>query len=202
MIDEIAHDVQENVELEREVEQPSVELEQLVEPLNVELYDFSQPVDPLFDIEEPNFTGDINYFDERSHYFNAGIHYFNEGNHHFDKEITYSNHNIDHPDTGEPTIPSTSNNPLTNLNNENGHNSNAERQRHRCHHQCTYQSKQFYEMKRHWKRRHKDIGEIPTSDKILTNLANRKRYQCPFQCPHTYKHLRHLRKHKDDKHKN
>ncbi|KAF0508126.1 hypothetical protein F8M41_018828 [Gigaspora margarita] len=158
--------VQENVELEREVEQPVIELEQLGEPLyveleqRVELYEFSGPVDPLFYIED---------------------------------ELIY---------VGEPTIPSISNNPLANLNYESDLNSNGERQRHRCHnHQCTYQSKHYYEMKRHWKRKHEDIVEIPTPDKIFTNLANGKRYQCPFQCPCTYKHRRHLRKHRDDKHK-
>ncbi|RIB26728.1 hypothetical protein C2G38_2162562 [Gigaspora rosea] len=195
------YNVQENVELEREIEQPVVELEQ-----RVELYDFSRP-DPLFYnfLEEP---GKVYYFDEITPYFNFNDgHYFNEENNHFDEESLYSNHNIDHSNTdgliyaGEPTISSTSNIPLGSLNYENALNSNGERQIHQCHHQCKYQSKQFYEMKRHWKRKHEDIVEFPTSDKVFTNLANGKRYQCPFKCPHTSKHLRHLRKHKDDKHK-
>ncbi|CAG8521955.1 15505_t:CDS:2, partial [Gigaspora margarita] len=182
------YNVQENVELEREVEQPVIELEQLGEPLyveleqRVELYDFSGPVDPLFYIEEPNLTGEVYNFDEIIPYFNEGIKYFNEENHHFDEESPYSNHNIEHSVSdeliyvGEPTIPSTSNNPLANLNYESGLNSNGEKQRHRCHnHQCTYQSKHYYEMKRHWKRKHEDIVEIPTPDKIFTNLANGKR---------------------------
>ncbi|CAG8570221.1 35274_t:CDS:2 [Gigaspora margarita] len=122
------NNVQQDVELELEVEQPVVELEQWIEPLYIELYDFSRPVDPLFYIH--NFLED---------------------------ELIYA---------GESTIPSTSNNSLTSLNYENDLNSNSERQRHQCHHKCTYQNKQFYEMKRHWKKKHKDIAETTTSDKF------------------------------------